>query len=344
MLPSIAFLMFIFLSKTLPNSWLLKNIHHASIAEAKLNLWLSLFLFPKPKLLITLSHIGWVKKNQETFHIVDVPLAHPFFVHKILAREYAKLGLLSQYYQKSFSEKIALIEHQSILSADLITVPSAFVRSTLIENGIPPQKIRIIPYGCNLSERISYSRSFEDNKDDKSFRILFVGGLSARKGLHILLEAFDLLNIKNKHLTLIGPFTWDSLSIIKKYKTSSVNILGKIPHNDLIAYYRNSDCFVLPSLSEGLAMVLGEALANGLPIIATPFTGIEDLIKDSRCFIRIQPASTTSLVNAFESLALDRMRIYKMKEYCIQESLRHNGWQKYKDAWVDMVNHEEIFQ
>lgn len=343
-LPPAVFWIYMIISKVHPNSFLIKYLRYFCTAEAKFNLWISLLIFTKPILLITVSHMGWVKRGQGCFHIVDVPLAHPFYVHRILSEEYSKLSLLSKYYQNSYFEKLNLNEHQSILSADLVTVPSVFVRTTLIEYGIPPQKIRILPYGCNLSKRLDKLDYSEDSYDENSFRILFVGGLSVRKGLHVLLEAFQLLNIKNKVLTLIGPYSWDSLPIIKKFNNSSIRILGKIPHDELTIYYRNSDCFVLPSLAEGLAMVLGEALANGLPIIATPSTGIEDLIEDARCFINIQPNCVKSLTNALMSLACDRVRINKMREHCLQESLRHNGWNKYKQAWVDMVTNENIFK
>ena len=103
---------------------------------------------PHPKCLVTLSHIGYVKPcDHKYIHIVDVPLAHPLLVSNVLHSAYSKIGLSKEYACHKLTQGSFQKEHRSIMSADIVTVPSSFVKMSLLNAGIPEEKIRKIPYG-----------------------------------------------------------------------------------------------------------------------------------------------------------------------------------------------------
>jgi glycosyltransferase involved in cell wall biosynthesis len=291
----------------------------------------------KLKSLVTLSHLGYVKcKNQEFTHIVDVPLAHPFFVNKVLWRAFAKLGLTGEFDKHTVSLSSLKNEHESIVSADVVTVPSTFVKNTLLDAGIIESKIRLIPYGCNFG---SVSKLAIPVLPETSFRILFVGSLCVRKGLHVLLEAFSALEIPGKELVLVGPKTWETERILKLYPNENVNLVGKVLHSKIMPYFSSSHVFVLPSLAEGQAMVLGEAISFGLPIIATSSTGIADLIPaHMKCCFIIEDNDPQSLLAALRTVAGDPEKLASMRSSSLAAKYSISGWDNYSANWARLIN------
>ena len=176
---------------------------------------------------------------------------------------------------QSLNEPQSKIErkYKELKLADHIFVASSFTKNSLSCQGVKETDIDIIPYGSPVDyfnpRRI---------KIDKKFRVLFVGRVGARKGVHYLLKAWKDLNLPNSELILIGindfPSGW-----LEKYSDSITYIPG-VPHNDLEYYYNVADVFVFPSLVEGFGLVILEAMACGLPVIATYNTAAPDIISN----------------------------------------------------------------
>ena len=116
-------------------------------------------------------------------------------------------------------------------------------------------------------------------KQDKIFRVIFCGAIQNKKGVHYLLEAFGSLNLPNSELWLIGKVFEDMGSVLRKY-AGMYRLLGSLPNSDLARYYSQGSVFVLPSLEEGLAKVMLEAMACGLPVVATTNTGAADVVRE----------------------------------------------------------------
>ncbi len=163
-------------------------------------------------------------------------------------------------------------KEQEIELADRIFVPSSFVRRSLLDVGVNPEKIGVIPFGAP----IDYFHP--QPKMDKSFRALFVGRVGPRKGVHYLLQAWQELKFPDAELLLVGVNELPEESLAS-YKDIFRHV-PSVPHASLNEYYSSASVLVLPSLVEGLALVQLEAMACGIPIITTPNAGGLDIITD----------------------------------------------------------------
>ncbi len=117
-------------------------------------------------------------------------------------------------------------------------------------------------------------------KADDVFRVLYVGQMSLRKGLPYMLEAVCGLGIPNLEFWLIGSMTSEADPFFKRYD-GCFRYLGTAPRQKLHQYYSQASVLVMASLEEGMAMVQAQAMACGLPVIATTNSGGEDLFQDS---------------------------------------------------------------
>ncbi len=156
-------------------------------------------------------------------------------------------------------------------SSDYIAVASEFVAGTFVERGVPRCRLIVNPYGVDLGLFRPCVRSAVDN----GLRVLHVGRASVRKGVHYLIDA--VAQLRHATLTVVGAA--DS-GISKLLTAPHVNFVGPVPGNELPRYYAQADVFCLLSLEEGLALVLAQAMASGLPVVATANTGAEELITD----------------------------------------------------------------
>ena len=193
--------------------------------------------------------VGHIKSGQEI--LMEESQKHPEF-----ADSYSNEGL-DWVVQRCVDEA---------LMADMIFAPSEYVRDTLITNGVSPSHIRILPYGVDV-ERFSPVKM----EREELLRILFVGQISQRKGIKYLLEAFKNLQLEKAELVLLGDVVGGGEGL-KAYEGIFKHIKS-VPYAELPQHYQSADIFVYPSLHEGSALAIYEAMASGLPVITTHNSG-----------------------------------------------------------------------
>lgn len=163
-------------------------------------------------------------------------------------------------------------KEQEITLADHIFVASSVTERSLTEAGVPTEKISVIPYGAPTSY-------FQPKpKPDLTFRALFVGSVSPRKGVHYLLRAWQELKLPGAELLFVGPNILPQ-EWLARYG-DCFRYVPSVPHQRLNEYYSLGSIFVFPSLVEGFGLVLLEAMACGIPIITTPNTAGPDIITE----------------------------------------------------------------
>jgi len=133
------------------------------------------------------------------------------------------------------------------------------------------------PYGVDLSlfSVRGMRRPLPPNASH-GLRVLHVGRVSPRKGVHYLVDA--VTRVPDARLTLVGALDAGMDAILRG--KACVTAVGAVPGSALPRWYGDADVFCLLSVEEGLAMVIAQAMAMGLPVIATPNTGAEELIED----------------------------------------------------------------
>jgi len=232
--------------------------------------------------------------------ILERGSSHIIYQNEILKEEYKKFGLKAQLAHPKIIEK----ELKEYDEADYISIPSSFVKRTFLGYGFSENKLIQVPYGVDLSNFRQVP------KNDNVFRVVFVGGMTLRKGVHYLLQAFSELNLPNSELLLIGSINDEIKPFFKKY-SGKFKHLGHIPQKELYKYYSQGSVFVMMSIEEGLAMVQPQAMACGLPVICTTNTGGEDIVRDGQDGFVIP-------IRDIEALKEKLIYLYENPEICRQ--------------------------
>ena len=157
--------------------------------------------------------------------------------------------------------------------ADLVLVPSDFVAET-IRRFHPDQTVSVASYGVDSEEWRPPVRN--RRADDLTF--LFAGQCSLRKGTPLLLGAWRAAALPDAKLMMVGP--WLLAEAKRPGLDPTATWIPPQPRNILRSHYQAADVFVLPSFFEGRALVVGEAMASGLPILTTFASGAVDLVSD----------------------------------------------------------------
>jgi len=209
------------------------------------------------------------KKRYGALTVCDRGSSHILYQEEILREEYERWRVPF----RPFDRRIVERELQEYEECDLITVPSTFALRSFVERGVPEGKLAKLAYGVDL-------HMFHPvPKEDNVFRVIYVGAMSLQKGVPYLLEALATLQLPKFEIWLIGGLTDEIKPFFKKYE-GRFRYLGVIPQTKLYQYYSQGSVFAIASLQEGLALVQAQAMACGLPVIATKNTGAEDLFTD----------------------------------------------------------------
>lgn len=199
--------------------------------------------------------------------LVDHSIAHPLFMEHFLKDEYQKNGV---YFDMGISNQLWSDIVSDCNAADILLVNSFFVRNTFISAGYDADKIRVVYLGVR-KDFFSLKKKYTING---SVKILFTGGFGFRKGAEYVLRAMQELERRNINyvFTVVGNYT-EAYKLIEKYPIKNLNLVGFVPQDYLKEYLADSDIYLFPSLSEGCASSGMEALASGLPVIATAESG-----------------------------------------------------------------------
>jgi glycosyltransferase involved in cell wall biosynthesis len=170
---------------------------------------------------------------------------------------------------------------------------------------------RVVPNAIPLRSVTAPVR--EETGSSRPFRLLFVGTFGERKGCHELLKAVALIRDAGLdcRLDIVGreEFAGEEERLRHDVKTYAlgevVNFLGRRAPEELPSLYAGSDAFCLPSRQEGLPLALIEAMAYGLPAVATPVGCVEDLVIHGQTGLLARVGDATSLFEQLSRLIRD---------------------------------------
>ncbi len=197
----------------------------------------------------------------------------------------------------------------------------------LVLKSFPDLKIKIINNG------IDTRRFFPAKKPVAKPIILCTSRLAARKGVEYLIQAMVLVPRAKLQLAGTGRLEPKLKHLVKQLRLSQrVKFLGMIPHDRLPVIYRRSKLFVLPSLSESQSNSLLEALASGLPAVATNIGGNPELI-DATNGLLVPPADSLALAQAIIKLLTFKLKP-KLNQVYSWEKAAKEYYQLYSRLFV----------
>jgi starch synthase len=212
--------------------------------------------------------------------------------------------------------------------ANCILVPSDHIARALVRHGTSPDKVRVIPYAADCRR----FRPLEAKYHGDSCTFLFAGGISQRKGIKYLLEAWLRIRRPGWKLQLLGPLPGE-LGPLAPY-LDLVETLGRVSHAEMPARMAAADVFVFPSLFEGSAVVTYEALACGLPSVVTPSAG--SVVREGIDGFLVAPRDVPALALRMEQLGQDPELRARMAGAARSRALSFD-WPRYHQAVVSVV-------
>jgi glycosyltransferase involved in cell wall biosynthesis len=219
-------------------------------------------------------------------------------------------------------------KRKEIELADMVLVPSSFVADT-VRDFHPDKTVALAPYGVDLiGWPAGAARAAQD-----VITFLFVGQCSVRKGTPLLLAAWRAAGLKRARLRLVGP--WRLADAKKKELPPGCQWTGPASSHQLQRMYHEADVFVFPTNFEGRALVVGEALASGLPVLTTPASGADDMVDES-CGRIVRPEDLDALVEGLRWFDNNREQLPELSR-AARNSAERCTWEQYRGQVAQAV-------
>ena len=177
-----------------------------------------------------------------------------------------------------------------------------------------------------------------ERPQSQPFTFLFAGATIFRKGVDILLEAFNRVEQRlpgAAALILIGP-RGDAGQLVDDRKSGTVKVLPPVPQAELLDVFCEADCFVLPSRHDSFGMVVAEAMACGLPAIVSTMVGAKDMIDEGVNGWVLPFADVAALAERMIWCVENREAVQSMRPQA-RAAAERNTWEAYRVRFATLV-------
>lgn len=220
---------------------------------------------------------------------------------------------------------------QELAIADVIFVASSFTKKTLEDYTGELPEVKVIPYGFPEV----YNKRIYQPLVNRKLKILFVGGLSQRKGLSYLFDA--VVGLEDKvELTVVGHKAVSNCKALN-LALDQHHWIPSLSHDKVLACMREHDVFVFPSLFEGFGLVITEAMSQGLPVITTDRTAGPDLITDCVDGWIVSSGSSKAIKEVLYKI-LENPEILEQSGLAAQNKAQTRPWSVYGQEMVDALS------
>lgn len=228
---------------------------------------------------------------------LEFAASHPLYWNRVARSVYASLrGRIAAGRSVLFPAGLVRRQLEELKLADKVIVLSSFVQRQMAQAGLPPDKVVILPLGVD-------ARLFHPTGklQQRPFRFLYVGRIDPLKGVHHLLAAWKRLRLPDAELWLVGPIASEMRPILAAHE-GLYQYWGALPHAKLPELYAQATALVFPTLLDSFGLVILEAMAAGLPVIATQHSGAPDILEGLPGVPPIPAGSEEALMEAMERL------------------------------------------
>lgn len=212
-------------------------------------------------------------KLQGAITLLENDTLHARVWQREVLNECANFGISPRKCGSSLPNSLIQRSEREYEVCDRILVLSSLARRSFEEFGCAHKAVVILP-GV---DHLFFTPPIE-KAPPRVFRACFVGRVELAKGVGYLLAAWKRLALPNSELILIGQFYAETQPVLEAYGAASVKLVGKLPSREVAKIYAESSLLVLPSVHEGFGLVLLEAMASGLPVVATDKTGATECV------------------------------------------------------------------
>lgn len=255
-------------------------------------------------------------------HQPDVVLVGGFSIPAIYSALYATVrrcafGIVSEgtrHFEQNLRVHQRLSRRLLLRRADVCVAVGSQSAARFREYGIAPDRIFVAPYTTDVSRfwEIAQTR-FGKNKRPRQagqLHVVAVGQLVPRKGLDHLIQAIHSAAREEPGIVLSivgsGPDEGRLRSLVGQLELKNVVFRGAVAQADVPTVYRDADVFAFPTLNDPFGLVLLEAAASGLPLVASPYAGATcDLVKPGQTGFVVDPTATDAMGEVFIRLARD---------------------------------------
>lgn len=262
-------------------------------------------------------------KNQGLTCFYDLPIGYWRAYQQLLAGEQKRQPQWAQTLSGfQNSEQKLRQKDREIELADHIFVASQFTADTLQYFPRPLKTaIHVIPYGFPGVDKAAQQRAYNFHRSKRPLKLLFVGGLSQRKGLSYLFEAVSAFGHRVE-LTVVGRKPGEDCRVLNEALKKCHQWIPSLPHHQVLALMLASDVLVFPSLFEGFGLVMTEAMSQGTPVIATERTAAPEIITDGEDGLLVRAGSSEDLILKIENLLSRPERLEQMGKAAVKTAVK----------------------
>ena len=215
-----------------------------------------------------------IAKRLGAITVLESPMMHPRRWQEEVLQECDRFGV----HQRDCGTLLPLpliqrLEREFRLT-DRVVVPSSTAHDSFQDEGVLNVDV-ILP---GVDEKLF--RPADPGQRSNNFRVCYTGRVELAKGVIYLLKAWKRLHLRDAELLLLGEVRPELEQALREYADPSIIYAGFLPREQVAKLLRTSSLFVFPSLHEGLALAILEAMASGLPVVATEVSGARDCITE----------------------------------------------------------------
>ncbi|PTT02663.1 group 1 glycosyl transferase [Pedobacter sp. HMWF019] len=262
--------------------------------------------------------------------IYDLPIAYWETGRKLMEEEARRLPAWAATLGGGIYDSETKLQRkkQELELADVVVVPGDFVLHSLPE-WAAGKKVIVSPFGSPKPVQLLQNKSV-----DRPLRILFAGSMGQRKGLADLFAAVEMLGPGQVELVIMGSLQ----APLSFYKTAMPDFTYERsrPHDQVLKLMQSCDVFCLPSIVEGRALVMQEAMSQGLPLLITPNTGGSDLVLEGQTGFCVPIRSPAALAEKLQWYIDHREHTREMGKQAANHAALYT-WEKYADHIIKQL-------
>ena len=221
---------------------------------------------------------------------------------------------------------------EEINDSQYFLIASNVVKRSMMFSGVKEEQMFMAPYGVDCSKF-----NFVQKQPLKlPLKLVYVGQVTYRKGIHHLLKVMDKFSENDVELYLAGGYS-ETTPFVQEYKNRrNIHFLGFVTRDVLASLYQKSDVFVFPTLGEGYGMVILEALSCGVPCIVSDLAGGDDAIIEGYNGFKFKAGDDDDLYNKILWF-INHPDILPEMSLNSRKSVENQTWQSYYDCVVKAV-------